>query len=155
MLVAASAATWMLGCGSGDEPSPTTTTAVDDRSWVDDLESDCASLNEDFDHLATSDPSNADEAVAYAEDVDEFAEAMEALLRDAEARIDTDDPRAATLRDLLERTVELEASTTALADGAASGDIEAIDDATAEVTRQGSEINTLVEELGVSSCGGF
>ena len=145
----------LLACGSGDEPSRSTTTTVDEDAWVDDLESDCASLNEEFAHLATSDPSDADEAVAYAEDVDEFAEAMEAVLRDAEARLSGEDPRAADLRALLERTVELEAATTQLSDGADAGDTGAIDEAAAEATRLGTEINRLADELGVSSCGGF
>ncbi len=154
MLVALPAAS-LLACGSDDEPARSTTTTVDEDAWVDDLESDCASLNEEFGHLATSDPSDADEAVAYASDVDEFAEAMEAVLRDAEARLSDDDPRTADLVALRERTVDLEAATTQLAEGAEAGDTATIDDAEAEVTRLGTEINELAEQLDVSSCGGF
>ena len=154
-LAVAGLAVSLLGCGSDDEPDRSTTTTVDEDAWVADLEADCASLNDEFAHLASSDPSDADEAVAYAEDVDEFAEAMEAVLRDAEARVPTSDPRSAELSSLLQRTVDLEDATTTLAESAASGDAAAIDEATAEVTRLGSEINELVEQLDVRSCGGF
>ncbi len=154
-LIVAGLTTALLGCGSGDEPDRSTTTTVDGDAWVADLEADCASLNDEFAHLATSDPADADEAVAYADEVDEFAEAMEAVLRDAATRVPAGDPRSAELDALLERTVELEHETTTLAEAAASGDTAAIDAATAEVTRLGTEINELVEALDVSSCGGF
>ena len=154
-LIVAGLATSLLGCGSDDEPDRSTSTTVDEDAWVADLEADCASLNDEFAHLASSDPSDADEAVAYAEDVDDFAEAMEAVLRDAGSRVPASDPRSAELGALLERTVELEDATTTLAESAASADTAAIDEATAEVTRLGAEINELVDELDVGSCGGF
>ena len=144
----------VAACGTDDEPARSTTTTVDENAWLADLESDCAGLNDEFAQLARTDPSDADEAVAYAGQIDEFAEAMVAVLDDAMARTDDDDRRA-ELEELVAATSGLEAATTRLAEGAAAGDTAAVDEATADVTRLGAEINTLAEELGVSSCGGF
>ncbi len=150
----AAVAASMSGCGR-DEPARPAPTTVDDGALVERLDDECAELNEDYAHLATADPSTADEAVAYAEEVDEFAEEMEQVLRDAAKGVDGDHPLAEDVQELLARTAELEGATTSLAEAAAARDPEAVDHATAEVTRLGDEINELVAALDVDTCGGF
>lgn len=139
----------VVGCGSDPEASPSTTAAVSD--WHETVDADCESLNAEFAELAATEPADADEAVDYAADVDEFAAAILDTVRDAEVP----QADAAQHEELVELVVQLEAATTELSAHAADGDAEGAAAATTRIRRLGEQINPLAEALDVPSCGGF
>jgi sugar phosphate isomerase/epimerase len=138
------------GSASGaDDPEPTTTVGRD--AWSDSLDEACAELNRDYGQLAAADPSNRDEAIAYAREVDEFAADLVAALSQAGVPSgDRDDADA--LADLVD---ELAVAAADLVEAAEDGDVAGANRATEQLERIGVDINAASAELDVPSCGGF
>lgn len=137
------------GSASGaDDPGPTT---VARDAWSDSLDEACAELNREYGQLATADPSNRDEAIAYARQVDEFATDLAAALSQAGVpSADRDDADA--LADLVD---ELVAAASDLVEAAEDGDVDGANRATEQLERIGVELNAASAELDVPACGGF
>ncbi len=140
------------GCGDGaDDAGGGSTTVVDAEAWVRALEADCAELNEDYQQLATADPSNREEAVAHARSVEAFAGELDDLLDGA----GVPDDRRAEAEQLSDRVDQLEDAAGALADAAEAGDATSAAAAAQQLADAGAGINPIAGALGAPACGGF
>lgn len=144
----------VAGCGDGEDAERAgggSTTVVDAEAWVRALEADCAELNEDYQQLASADPSNREEAVAHARSVEAFAAELDGVLDGA----GVPDDRRAEAEQLSDRVDQLADAAEALADAAEAGDASAAATAAQQLADAGAGINPIAVELGVPACGGF
>jgi methyl-accepting chemotaxis protein len=144
----------LAGAACGDD-APTersdTAAVVDRAGWGASLEQACDELNAEYDDLVDTDPADRDEAVAYAERIEEFALASVEVLDGAGVPSD-DRSRADTLAAHFD---ELAAAAGDLADAADATDPEAASDAAARIGEVGEKINQVAADLEVPSCGGY
>ncbi|CAN5432668.1 hypothetical protein BH10ACT3_BH10ACT3_19670 [soil metagenome] len=131
--------------------STTTLAPVDFAEWSAAVDQACADLNTTYATLSDTNPADADEAVAYADQVDEFADGILASVTSAGVPIGEEAQADALLDDLH----DLSDATGKLASRAESGDADGVARAAARVAELGAAINPLSAELGVPSCGGF
>jgi hypothetical protein len=144
----------LAGAACGDEPSTErsdTTAAVDRAEWGASLEQACDELNAEYRDLVDTDPADRDEAVAYAERIEEFALASVELLESAGVPSE-DRGRADTLAGHFD---DLAAAAGDLADAANATDPDAASDAAARINEVGTSINQVAADLDVPSCGGY
>lgn len=147
----------MLGaaCSGTDdergEARPTVTTAVDRGAWSEQLDDRCATLNEEFDQLDETVPTDRDDAVAYARSIESFAGELVDVLEDAGVP-DADRDDADELIDLVD---QLDAAASQLAAAAEDGDPDAATAATQRLAAVGADINAVAIALDAPACGGF
>ncbi len=139
-------------CGDDAPTEAADTTAVIDRAeWGASLEQACDELNEEFQDLVDTDPSDRDEAVAYAERIEEFALASVDLLDGA--GVPSEDRRSADT--LAGHFDDLAVAAGDLADAADGADPDAATDAADRIEEVGEQINEVAADLDVPSCGGY
>lgn len=141
-------------CGGADDRSDSasaTTVAVERSAWSEQLEEACEDLNSDHGQLASADPRSREDAVAYAQEVEDFAVDLVRVLDDAGV---PDEDRAAA-DELIGLADRLAAAASDLADAAGDGDVAAARAATDELRDVGDQINPLAESLDASACGGL
>ena len=136
---------------SRQERTSTTLASVAFEEWSTTVDNACADLNATYAVLGDADPADADEAVAYADQVDEFADGILESVASAGVPVGKEADATALIDDLR----KLSAATGTLADRAGSGDAEGTASAASRVAELGAAINPLSAELGVPSCGGF
>jgi hypothetical protein len=134
--------------GSNGEGSSAT---VERDTWAADLDQACDELNRDYEQLATADPGDRDEAIAYARDVDAFAASLVEVLADAgvpsEGRDGADE--------LVGLVDDLATAATDLAAAAQDGDVAGVTRAIEQLERIGADVNDAATALDVPACGGF
>lgn len=144
----------LVGAACGDD-APTeaadTTAVIDRAEWGASLEQACDELNEEYQDLVDTDPTDRDEAVAYAERIEAFALASVELL-DGAGVPSEDRPSADTLAAHFD---DLAAAAGDLADAADATDPDAASDAAARIGEVGEKINQVATDLDVPSCGGY
>ena len=139
-------------CGDDAPTEAAETTAVIDRAeWGASLEQACDELNEEYQDLVDTDPADRDEAVAYAERIEEFALASVDLLDGA--GVPSEDRRSADT--LAGHFDDLATAAGDLADAADGADPDAATEAADRIAEVGERINEVAAELVVPSCGGY
>lgn len=139
-------------CGDDAPAGGGDTTAVIDRAeWGASLEQACDELNAEYQDLVDTDPADRDEAVAYAERIEQFAlDSVELLER---AGVPSEDRSSADT--LAGHFDDLAAAAGDLADAANATDPDAASDAAARIGEVGEKINQVATDLDVPSCGGY
>jgi hypothetical protein len=146
----------LAGTACGDdapiERADTTSASVIDRAeWGATLEQACDELNEEYQDLVETDPANRDEAVAYAERIEEFA--LESVQLIEGAGVPSDDRSRADA--LAAHFDDLATAAGDLADAANATDPDAASDAAARIGEVGEKLNQVASDLDVPSCGGY
>jgi hypothetical protein len=144
----------LFGAACGDDApiERSSTTEVTDRDeWGASLDAACDDLNEEYEDLVDTDPADREDAVAYAERIEEFALASVEAIEDA--GVPSQDRRVAA--QLAERFDELADAAGDLADAADDADPDSATEAAEQIGEVGERINELAVELEVPSCGGY
>ncbi len=144
----------LSGAACGDD-APTeradTTAVVERAEWGDSLDDACDELNEEYQDLVDTDPADSEDAVAYAERIEEFALASVELLEGA--GVPSEDRRRAETR--AAHIDDLAAAAGDLADAANDADPDAASEAAERIGDVGERINEVAADLDVPSCGGY
>ncbi|MFN7148668.1 MAG: hypothetical protein ACK4V6_04225 [Microthrixaceae bacterium] len=139
-------------CGDDAPTERSETAAVIDRAdWGASLEQACDQLNAEYQDLVDTDPADRDEAVAYAERIEEFALESVELLEGA--GVPSEDRRRADT--LAAHFDDLAAAAGDLADAANAADPDAASAAADRIGEVGTSINQVAADLDVPSCGGY
>ena len=148
------------GCGDerqtassrSDEAGRATTTSVVAYSdWQQALELDCAAVNSAHAEVAAADPHDAEEAEAYAEQVDRFVRELD----DAISAAGRPAQHAEAAARLSAAVGQLAAASTALRAAAEERDADAAARAADQIAARGLVVNELSVQLRVPACGGF
>lgn len=144
----------LAGCGGDDDQDAATTTTVatvEAEQWVRTVQDGCTELNERYADLAGAQPTDREEAVAYAQRVEDFSGELVELFDGAGAPRG----RGADAELFLDTVHELDDAAAALAEAAQQGDAEAAGEAATRLGEMGDRLNPLADELGITACGGF
>ncbi len=155
-IVVTLAAALLTSCGGDDEGSrrsteAPTSTVLDGDEWRQRAQQGCARWNEDYAHLATADPSTAEEAVQHSREVEELASGLARELR--ELGPSGDDPRE--VEQLVELSQDMASAAGELVDAAEGGDGPAVERATRRIGALGDRINAIADRIEVPACGGY